>query len=72
MSPVIYDSVHAQSFQVLNSGKVILIVRPSKDDLGNNSIYPLSNVYFEGMDISIVNPNAPDHSPWQGTTGWGP
>ena len=32
-SPVIYDSVHTQAFQVLNSSQVILIVSPGKDDL---------------------------------------
>ena len=32
-SPVIYHPIHTQALQMLNSGQVVLIIRPSEDDL---------------------------------------
>ena len=40
-SPVVYDTIDTQSFQVLDGGQVVLIICPSKDDLKMRHSWPL-------------------------------
>ena len=62
-SPVVYDTIDTQSFQVLDGGQVVLIICPGKDDLKMRHSWPL-------LVVPIIF-FTPDRFPWLRTIGWG-
>ena len=62
--PVIYHSIHTQALQMLNSGQVVLIIRPSEDDLREK--LSKNHAQIPSLDycksVSPVCVRLPDHT----------